>query len=165
MQVIGQGAGVRAILGGLLLAGLLSASAMGAEATATPQSATLTIHVETVGKGGLVRLGLYDEVGYGDEKGKPIAFADVPAVEGETVIVLRDVPAGTYAIETYQDVNGNDKMDTDWVGLPLEPYGFSRDAKPFLSKPPFSKVKFQLHAGAQSQTLHLQNSVSEMASK
>jgi len=122
-----------------------------------PGSASLTIHVQNVGPGGLVRLGLYDEAGYPDDKSKPIAFADVPAVPGDTVIVLRNIRPGVYAIEAYQDVNGNDKMDTTWLGLPLEPYGFSRDAEPFLSKPSFSRVRFTLHAGEQSQTLHLQN--------
>jgi uncharacterized protein (DUF2141 family) len=73
------------------------------------------------------------------------------------VIVLKGIRPGTYAIEAYQDVNGNDKMDTTWLGLPLEPYGFSRDAEPFLSKPSFSRVSFTVRAGEQSQTLHLQN--------
>jgi uncharacterized protein (DUF2141 family) len=128
-------------------------------------TATLTIHIENVGKGGMVRLGLYDPAGYPDDKSKPIASADVTAVEGETIVTLRDVPPGTYAIETYQDVNNNDRMDTTWLGLPLEPYGFSCDAHPVLSKPPFSKVKFALLAGEQAQTLHLQSGVSLVASK
>jgi uncharacterized protein (DUF2141 family) len=113
----------------------------------------------------MVRLGLYDEVGYPDDNSKPVASADIKAVEGETVVTLRDVPPGVYAIEAYQDVNCNDKMDTTWLGLPLEPYGFSNDAHPVLSKPRFSKVKFALHVGEQSQILHLQNGVSLVASK
>ena len=136
-----------------------------AEAAKPVPTATLTIHIENVGKGGMVRLGLYDRAGYPDDKSKPVASADVTAVEGETIVTLRDVPPGTYAIETYQDVNNNDRMDTTWLGLPLEPYGFSRDAHPVLSKPPFSKVKFALLAGVQDQTLHLQSGVSLVASK
>ena len=42
-------------------------------------------------------------------------------------------------------------------GLPLEPYGFSRDAAPRLSKPGFDRVKFDLAAGQNSQTFSLQN--------
>jgi len=128
-------------------------------------AATLTIHIENVSQGGVVRLGLYDAIGYRDDKAKPVASADVSAVAGETVIVLHDVPPGTYAIETYQDINSNDKMDMTWLGLPLEPYGFSRDAHPVLSKPSFSKVKFALRAGEQSQTLTLQSGVSVLASR
>lgn len=134
-------------------------------AAAPAPSAVLTVHVENVRAGGIVRLGLYDKKGYGDDKAKPVASADVAAVKGETVITLKPVPPGTYAIEVYQDLNSNGKMDLSWIGLPLEPYGFSRDARPFLSKPSFSRVKFALAAGKQSQTLHLEGSVSMVASK
>ena len=157
---------------GALLAWLVTTMALVQPARAedraplvAPTSATLTIHVLNVAEGGTVRLGLYDQIHYPDDKSKPVASADVKATAGETVIVLRDVPPGVYAIETYQDINDNDRMDTTWLGLPLEPYGFSRDVHPFLSKPPFSKVKFTLVAGEQSQTLHMQNGVSLVASK
>ena len=154
---------------GLVSAGLLLACAavavQPARADDAAPMATLVIHVENVQAGGLVRLGLYDQLGYHGEDAKPVASADVPAIEGETVITLRDVPLGTYAIESYQDVNGNDKMDLTWLGLPLEPYGFSRDAKPILSKPKFSQVKFTLHAGEQSQVLHLRGGISVLAEK
>jgi uncharacterized protein (DUF2141 family) len=153
----------RRVSSGLALAGLAMIQPVSAEQAAP--SATLTIRVENVSSGGLVRLGLYDELGYRAENAEPVAAADVPAVEGVTVITLRDVPPGTYAIETYQDINSNDKMDLTWLGLPLEPFGFSRDARPVLSKPGFSKVKFTLQAGAQSQVLHLRNGVSVLASK
>ena len=126
--------------------------------------ATLTIFVENVQEGGTLRLGLYDRTGYSDNV-NPVATADVKAVAGETAVVLHEVPSGVYAVETYQDVNDNDRMDLTWLGLPLEPYGFSRDAHPVLSKPPFSKVKFTLATGEQSITLHLQNGVSFVASK
>lgn len=123
-------------------------------------AANLTIRVENVlPAGGILRLGLYDEARYPDDNAKPIAAADVPAIAGETVITLRDIPPGVYAIQTYQDVNANDRMDTSWIGLPMEPFGFSLDVKPFLSKPVFSEVKFTIVAGENSQTIHLQNSV------
>jgi uncharacterized protein (DUF2141 family) len=126
-------------------------------AAAAGGKATLTIHVENVLSGGLVRLGLYNRALYPDDNSTPLASADVPAVAGETIIVLHDLAPGEYAIQTYQDVNGNDKMDTSWIGLPQEPFGFSRDAKPFLSKPSFDEVKFTIVDGDNSQTLHLQN--------
>lgn len=122
-------------------------------------AATLTIRVENVVPGGILRLGLYDQAGYPNDDAKPVASADVPAVTGETVIVLHNVPTGTFAIQAYQDVNSNGKIDTTWVGLPTEPFGFSRDAVPFLSKPSFDEVKFTIVAGENSQTLHLQTAI------
>jgi uncharacterized protein (DUF2141 family) len=120
-------------------------------------TASLTIRVENVlPAGGMVRLGLYDAARYPDDDSRPIASADVAATAPETVITLHGIPAGTYAIQTFQDINANNKMDTSWLGLPLEPFGFSRNATPFLSKPSFDEVKFTLAAGDNSQDIHLQ---------
>ena len=127
-------------------------------AWAAAASANLTIRVENVlPEGGVLRLGLYDAARYPDDNSKPVASADVPATPGETVIMLHALPPGVYAIQTFQDVNANDKMDTSWLGLPLEPFGFSQDVTPFLSKPSFDEVKFTLAAGENSQVIHLQN--------
>ncbi len=112
------------------------------------EPATLVIHVENISpKGGMLRLGLYDEAHYPDDNSTPVASADVPARLGETVITLTNIPPGTYAIEIFQDINSNSKMDTTWFGFPLEPFGFSRDARPFFSKPRFAQVKFELVPG------------------
>ena len=128
--------------------------------------ATLVIHVENVSpKGGTLRLGLYDQAGYPDDDSTPVASADVPARLGETVVTLTNLQPGTYAIETFQDINSNNRMDTTWLGFPLEPFGFSRDARPYLSKPRFARVKFELVPGTNVQILHLQNSISLVAQK
>jgi uncharacterized protein (DUF2141 family) len=125
-------------------------------------AADLTIRVENVlPAGGVLRLGLYDAALYPDDNSKPIASADVPAIGGETIVTLHGVAPGIYAIEAFQDVNANNKMDTTWMGLPLEPFGFSQDARPFLSKPSFDDVKFTLTAGENSQIIHLQNSIKD----
>ena len=118
--------------------------------------ATLTITVQgVVPPGGMLRLGVYDRAGYDTDK--ETAFADVPARPGTTVVTLRDIPPGEYAVMTYQDVNSNDKTDSNFLGIPTEPYGFSRNARPVLSKPSFDDTKFTLVAGENTQTLRLQN--------
>jgi uncharacterized protein (DUF2141 family) len=123
-------------------------------------AATLTVHVQNVlPAGGVLRLGLYDAARYPDDDSKPVAAADVPATAGETIVTLHNLAPGTYAIQSFQDINSNDKMDQSWIGLPLEPFGFSQDATPFLSKPSFDQVKFNLAAGENTLVLHLQNSI------
>jgi uncharacterized protein (DUF2141 family) len=122
------------------------------------ETASLTIHIERVAPGGgVLRLGVYDAAHYPDDKSQPLAFADVPAASPIITVTLKDLPPGRYAIESFQDLNANGKMDVSWLGLPLEPYGFSRDARPFLAKPKFNAVAFTLVAGENSQTLHLQD--------
>ena len=158
---------VRAALAlGLMVPAAGLAAPARAQEPAVASGATLVIHVQDVSpRGGMVRLGLYDEARYPDDNSAPVAAADVQAELGETTITLRNVPVGTYAIEAFQDINSNGKMDTSWIGIPQEPFGFSRDAKPVLSKPSFAKVKFEVAAGVNTQTLHLQNSVSLIASR
>ena len=152
---------VLAVVGWMLLAAGLVAPARAQERTAT-----LVIHVEDVSpKGGLLRLGLYDEARYPDDNSSALASADVKAEAGRTTITLNNLAPGTYAIQCYQDINSNDKMDTSWFGIPQEPFGFSRDAQPRLSKPRFAAVKFEVVPGANVQTLRLQNSISLIAYK
>lgn len=142
---------------GFLFSTIFSDLATNAIAATVVPGTTLTIRIENVLPGGIVRLGVYDEARYPDNNSTPIASADTNAVEGQTIITIHGVPPGVYAIQTFQDVNANGKMDTSWVGLPLEPFGFSQDAVPFLSKPSFDEVKFILVAGDNYLTIHLQN--------
>jgi len=135
----------------LLLAALAPAQAQGGKAT-------LVIHVQGVSpKGGILRLGLYNQAGYAKDD-DTVASADVKAQSPQTTITLNDLMPGTYAIQAFQDFNANGKMDSSWIGLPLEPYGFSRDAKPVLSRPGFDKTRFEIQDGMNVQTLRLQNS-------
>ncbi|MEE1657773.1 DUF2141 domain-containing protein [Microvirga sp. CF3062] len=46
-----------------------------------------------------------------------------PAAEFQ--VLFQDVPDGSYAIAVFQDTNGNNNLDRNSRGLPLEPYGFS----------------------------------------
>ena len=134
-------------------------------ADSSPETADIVVHVRNVVPQGTIRLGLYTEASYPDDDAVPVASADLPAQAGETIIELRNVPPGTYAIETYQDLNNNGKMDFTLIGIPEEPYGFSRDARPRLSKPRFDSVKFVVSAGRNEQTLHLQNVRTPVATK
>ncbi|HKQ10534.1 MAG TPA: DUF2141 domain-containing protein [Rhizomicrobium sp.] len=152
---------VLAVAGWMLLAAGLVSPARAQDATAT-----LVIHIQDVSpKGGTLRLGLYDETRYPDDESTPVASADVRAEPGLTTITLNNLAPGTYAIQTYQDVNSNEKMDTSWFGIPQEPFGFSRDVQPHLSKPRFAAVKFEVLPGVNTHTLHLQNSISLIAYK
>ena len=50
---------------------------------------------------------------------------------------FEDIPPGTYAIAVIHDENMNGKLDTDWLGIPTEGYGFSRDARGLIGAPTF----------------------------
>jgi uncharacterized protein (DUF2141 family) len=136
------------------------ALALGAHAQAGP-AADLAVRVENLSPaGGILRLGLYDRAHYPDDNSRPVASADVKVAGNEMVINLHGIAPGTYAIETFQDLNGDSKMDMTWLGFPEEPFGFSRDIHPHLRKPSFNQVAFILAPGENMQVIHLQTSIS-----
>ena len=52
------------------------------------------------------------------------------------------IPPGTYALVVLHDENMNGKVDTNWIGIPKEGYGFSNDAKASFSAPSFKDASF-----------------------
>jgi len=55
---------------------------------------------------------------------------------------FEDIAPGTYALAIIHDENMNGKLDTDWLGIPTEGYGFSNDATAVLGAPSFSAASF-----------------------
>jgi len=55
---------------------------------------------------------------------------------------FEDIAPGTYALAVIHDENMNGKLDTDWLGIPTEGYGFSNDATAALGAPSFSAASF-----------------------
>ena len=81
-----------------------------------------------------------DEATFTGSSWKTIAV-DVAAT-GETTAIFEGIPAGTYAIRLYQDVNGNKELDRAGM-MPSEPYGFSKIAM-LMGPPVFSEAAFDL---------------------
>jgi uncharacterized protein (DUF2141 family) len=60
---------------------------------------------------------------------------------------FEDIPPGTYSIDVIDDENMNGKLETDWLGVPTEGYGFSNDARGSVDAPPFSAASFGTTGG------------------
>lgn len=58
--------------------------------------------------------------------------------------VFEGVPHATYAIAVLHDENANGKMDTNFIGIPKEGGGTSRDAKARFGPPSYDDAKFVL---------------------
>ncbi len=52
------------------------------------------------------------------------------------------ISPGTYAIAVIHDENMNGKLNTNWLGIPIEGYGFSNEAKGLIGAPSFSAASF-----------------------
>ena len=61
---------------------------------------------------------------------------------------FNDVPEGTYAVSVGHDLNGNKRVDTNFIGLPTEQWGVSNNARPPLRAPRFDEASFKVAADA-----------------
>src|SRR5512132_3293480 len=64
----------------------------------------------------------------------------------KSAVVLTNLDPGQYAIILFHDENGNGKLDTNALGVPTEPYGFSNNVRGFLSPPTFEKAVMQINS-------------------
>jgi uncharacterized protein (DUF2141 family) len=60
---------------------------------------------------------------------------------------INTLPPGRYAIALLDDENKSGDMEYSKLGIPKEGYGFSNDAKPLLSCPPYKKCLFEIGEG------------------
>lgn len=77
-------------------------------------------------------------------------------ISGTKAVVEFTLPAGEYAVSTYQDINNNGKLDRYIIGKPKEPYGFSNNVKPF-GPPAYKACKFTLTNNPQLISISLIN--------
>jgi uncharacterized protein (DUF2141 family) len=63
-----------------------------------------------------------------------------------SVLVYRNLPAGSYGVSVFHDENGNMKLDANPAGIPIERYGFSRDAHGMMGPPAFADAVVDLQA-------------------
>lgn len=100
---------------------------------------------------GRVMVAVYDTA---ENYGKSRRFVGqmLPAVGPEVTAVFAGLPSGRYAIAVYQDLNGNESLDRSILGMPTEPYGFSRDAAVRFGPPEFEAMALDVGDGAATAT-------------
>lgn len=105
---------------------------------------------------GHVRLSVCDEAHFGGEGCKYDGVAE--AREGFTRVIVHDVPAGRWAVQAFHDENDNEEFDQNFLGLPQEGFGFSKDP-PLRGHPRFADSVFELREPKTEITLRLRNSI------
>lgn len=104
---------------------------------------TIKVEIENIKNNrGTIALAIYDNAK--DFTKKEMKAKKVKAKKGKTFAYFNNIPKGNYAIAIFHDENNNDKMDFNLMGIPKEPYGFSNNAKGFMSAPKFEKASFSL---------------------
>lgn len=126
----------------------LTTAAMLLTMAATAQTGLVELTVTGIdpADGGELSAGMFNEANFPNQ-GKQIVEVR-KAISGKTmVLTFTNVKPGDYAIATYQDIDSDKKLKTNWVGFPKEPIGFSRDAKILMGPPKFSDARFVVEAG------------------
>jgi uncharacterized protein (DUF2141 family) len=79
----------------------------------------------------------------------------VQATGDMTELKISDIPAGAYAVAVFADLNGNGKLDSNFIGIPSEPTGASRDAASRFGPPKFKDAVFTVGNATVTQTIHI----------
>ena len=112
------------------------------------QTSKVIVQVENVNvkKGGDVSTGIFVEKNF-LKIGKQ-TYSKVLAVTGNTIEIIYDnIPAGEYAFVAFQDVDRNDQLQTNFIGYPKEPVGFSNNARIVFGPPSFNDAKVKVEDG------------------
>ena len=64
--------------------------------------------------------------------------------EGKEVKHSFELPPGEYAVSVYHDEDGDDKLDSNFIGIPKEPAGLSNKPKARMGPPKYADAAFEL---------------------
>jgi uncharacterized protein (DUF2141 family) len=137
---------VSALFGGLLFA-------------ASAQAADLTVQVHNIEESnGTVMVALFsreaDFMKNNSYTQQRVAASRSP--EGSLQLRFVDLPPGTYALSVFHDRNSNGKLDTNMLGMPSEPFGFSNAAKASFGPPKFGDAAITLGTDNSTAAIQLQ---------
>jgi uncharacterized protein (DUF2141 family) len=97
-------------------------------------------------KGGVVRCGLFERSGW-LKKTVAADIARARASGATALCVFHKVRPGTYGLSAFHDQNENGKLDTNFLGMPIEDYCASNNARGVLGPPSFENAKFSYTGG------------------
>ena len=89
---------------------------------------------------------------YDDHK-SPFIGKDILIENKKAVIEFDELPFGEYAVKAFHDEDNNDDLNTNLLGIPIEDYGFSNDARGMFGPPSWDDAKFSF--GVEKQTIEI----------
>lgn len=88
--------------------------------------------------------------------GTPCKGARKTITSGEELVTFENVPYGEYAVVVLQDLNKDNEMDKNCLGIPTEGYGFSNDAMGKYGPPSFEQASFSFEKRYQTKIIDVQ---------
>lgn len=132
---------------------LLGSLALGASMPAHPAAGateTVTVVVTALAStNSVVKLNFYNAPEKFLKDGQ-MAIRMVVRPDGKSTLSIPvELAPGEWAVALSQDLNNNDKLDKNFLGIPTEPFAFSNNVKPRLSAPSFQECKFTVSGPGQ----------------
>jgi uncharacterized protein (DUF2141 family) len=81
-----------------------------------------------------------------DKKAVLNQIVPVAASQNSALIQL-DLPVGDYAFSIFLDKNGNSKLDKNFLGIPTERFGFSKNPRILTGAPSYSECEVKISEG------------------
>lgn len=104
---------------------------------------------------GQVYIAVFDSESTFPTFGKQLEAIILDLDSGKMKYTFKDLRHKSYAVAVFHDVNRNGVLDKNLLGIPTEPYGFSKNARNRFSAPSFSQAVFK-HINNQSITIKVQ---------
>ena len=105
---------------------------------------TVTLKIDGVDIAvGEIRIAIFDSENRYMEN--PSLAEIVPVSQTNIEWQIENLAYGQYAIAVYHDKNKNGKLDTNMLGIPLEEYGFSNNARGRFGPASWSQAKFTVN--------------------
>lgn len=121
--------------------------------SASASAATVQVRIDGVRSDkGVVQVAVCDEANYRKDCR---LTATAPARAGSVTVDVANVPSGAWAVLAYHDENSNKKLDTNFVGMPTEGYGFSNGAASKFGPPSFKEAAITVGEGEMPATVTL----------
>jgi uncharacterized protein (DUF2141 family) len=109
------------------------------------------------GKGVIGVLVFQSAEGWPEDASRAFRAVSVPAQPNVTVVTIPGLPPGSYGVVVLHDENKNRELDRNWLGVPKEQWGMSRNPRGGLSAPAFNRAQFGF-SGDLTLQIQLQNS-------
>lgn len=112
------------------------------------QTGTVVVNIQGIqpSKGGEVTTGIFKKENF-PKVGKQMVSIEKDVVGNNMQVVFSNIPAGTYGVVAYQDIDKNKDLKTNFVGFPKEPIGFSNGAQIKFGPPAFEDAKVTVESG------------------
>lgn len=122
-------------------------SAVPSLAQPRPESGALTVVIEGLqNDNGSVRIAISGSEENYDDYANPMIGVSAAIERGVARWQFSELPFGDYAIKAFHDEDSDGDLNTNFLGIPVEDYGFSNNASGLFGPPSWEAARFRFRS-------------------